>query len=141
MNDHEISKILIHIHIEFILYKTNMTRKSDESSFTSCVIQLEGAVKFSHYDVQTFTSLDELFSDSKYPNNPWLTGTLISFEAAKNVIDNYCIRMQALFVAPANGQYIFSARSDDYSKTFLSTDHTENNKQMMIDIPQYVLPE
>jgi len=47
--------------------------------------------------------------------------------------------MQALFVAPANGQYIFSARSDDYSRTFLSTDHTETNKQMIIDIPGYIL--
>ena len=100
---------------------------------------IEGAVKFSHYDIKTLTSLDELFSHSDYPDNPELTGKLISFRAAKHDKDYYCIRMQALFNAPASGQYIFSARSDDFSKTYLSTDHTEANKKEIIHVSEYIL--
>ena len=97
----------------------------------------EGDVSFSHYEV-TVSSVSQLLTHSDSPSNPAVIGKLFSFESASNVKENYCIRMQALFVPPATGSYVFGAEVDDMANVYLSTDETEANKVQIIAIAGYV---
>lgn len=42
--------------------------------------------------------------------------------------------MEALFVPPTTGAYIFGALMDDFGKVYLSRDETEANKQEIINV-------
>ena len=46
--------------------------------------------------------------------------------------------MQALFVPPTTGSYVFGAEVDDMANVYLSTDETEANKVQIIAIAGYV---
>jgi len=59
------------------------------------------------------------------------------FASAIKIRDSYGIRMQALFVAPQTGSYLFYSKSDDNSKTYLSTDDQESRKREIIRISPY----
>jgi len=102
----------------------------DQFHFTSIV----GAVTFSHYEIATST-ISGFVTHNDFPSNPFLTGTLINFDSAQHVKDYFCVRMQALFVPPTTGAYIFGAKMDDFGKVYLSRDETEANKQDIINAP------
>jgi len=93
----------------------------------------EGDVSFSHYEV-TVSTVSQLLTHSDYPSNPDITGKLFNFESASKIKDNYCIRMQALFVPPTTGSYVFGAEVDDMANVYLSTDETEAHKIQIITI-------
>ena len=93
-----------------------------------------GAVTFSHYEIAAST-ISDFEQHNDFPSNPSVTGTLINFDSARDIKDHFCVRMQALFVPPSTGDYIFEALMDDIGKVYLSRDETEANKQEIINVP------
>ena len=73
------------------------------------------------------SSLINLSSSVKYPNNPDVTAQLSSFEYGPNIGDNYGARMRGYLCAPATGNYTFYLTSDEQSELWLSTNDDPAN--------------
>ncbi|MBT5925449.1 MAG: hypothetical protein HOH33_02390, partial [Verrucomicrobia bacterium] len=82
-------------------------------------------------------SLDSLFEDKNFPDNPHMTTTASYFEwpqsgnieiAPENdVNDNYGWHLMGYIHPPETGEYIFAVASDDNSQLWLSTDSDPAN--------------
>ena len=131
----------IYIYISTVWYKfdLNIQRNCYKNTyilyFSYTFKELQGSVSFEHYDIDiaSDTTLSRLLANADFPNNPIYTGKLINFQSASNVGSNFCIRMRALFVAPFDGQYKFSIIADDVATLHLSTDTSDENKQLLTD--------
>ncbi len=87
------------------------------------------------------TSVQDLLSSSKFPNQPdqvnWLKNY---FEAPIDVGDHYGQEMHALLKAPLTGQYTFWISSDDNSRLYLSTNRSTENLQAIAEVPDWTSP-
>jgi len=92
-----------------------------------------GAVKVTYVD-SFYGTLNDLMMPSYFANGGSHTGRLDNFDTAVDINDNYAIRMQAFFIAPQTGGYVFRTRSDDHSKLFLSTDSSEEAKVQIVHV-------
>ena len=66
-------------------------------------------------------AISDLTSNPSFPASPGLETIQPTFEAPSEFNDNYGQRMQALVVAPTNGNYVFWIASDDNGALYLST--------------------
>jgi len=68
------------------------------------------------------TSVADLTSDPRYPNDPDGRGLLDLFEGPTNWANDYGSRLYGWLAAPESGEYTFWIASDDSSQLYLSTD-------------------
>lgn len=84
------------------------------------------------------TAVSDLTNHTSFPDNPTRESVDTAFfEAPTDVLDNYGLRMRALFTAPATGNYVFWICSDDQSFLYLSTDSTPANRRLICAEPQW----
>lgn len=74
------------------------------------------------------SSVSDLTSNSNYPNNPTSTSTLASFDAPRNVGQEYGQRIKGYLAPTVTGSYEFWIASDDDSELWLSTNDQPSNK-------------
>jgi hypothetical protein len=85
-------------------------------------------------------TIENLTSNSKYPNQPDFSAPRNTFEGAPNVGQNYGSRMIGFICAPATGDYTFWIAADDRAELWLSTDANPANKQLIASVPTAVNP-
>ena len=73
--------------------------------------------------------------NSKFPNSPDWQGYQDDMSTGAGVTwyDGYGMRMEALFVAPATGNYVFRISCDDLCMFNMGTGETEQSKRTIID--------
>ncbi len=76
----------------------------------------------------TGTGVAALTGHANYPNSPASTSVLTSFDALKDVGDDYGQRVKGYLKPLASGSYQFSIASDDDSELWLSTNNQPANK-------------
>lgn len=80
------------------------------------------------------SSLDNLYTNSKYPNQPDETLTISSYQGDVNALDNYGVRVRGFIVPSETGNYTFTLTSDDDGDFYLSTDESSLNKQLLAEV-------
>jgi choice-of-anchor A domain-containing protein len=73
-------------------------------------------------------SLNDLYTNSRYPNQPDESLTISSFQGDVNAYDNYGVRVRGYIVPSVTGNYTFNLTCDDDGDFFLSTDDNPVNK-------------
>ena len=81
------------------------------------------------------TSLDNLRTNTNYPDNPSASGYLSRFETPTNWADNYGTRVRGYLTVPATGSYIFWIASDDNGELWFSTDENPANSSLIASVP------
>jgi hypothetical protein len=104
----------------------------DSATSDTVRVTVAGCTGSGSISVEGFTdipgsSLINLSSSVKYPNNPDVTAQLSSFEYGPNVTDNYGGRVRGYICAPATGNYTFYLTSDEQSELWLSTNDDPAN--------------
>ena len=77
------------------------------------------------------TSVADLMSDPRHPNDPDGSELLDLFEGPTNWGNDYGSRLYGWLVAPESGEYTFWIASDDNSELWLSTDEEPANVQLI----------
>ncbi len=88
-----------------------------------------------HYRRYSGGTLDELkaqLTDGTVPDVEQLSP---SFEAPVNVADNHGTQLEAYFVPPVSGNYVFYGHADDQAEFYLSTDSSPANKRLIATEP------
>ncbi|MCB0662139.1 MAG: proprotein convertase P-domain-containing protein, partial [Saprospiraceae bacterium] len=80
------------------------------------------------------SSLDDLYTYDKYPNQPDETLTISSYQGDMNAMDNYGVRVRGYIVPTITGNYTFTLTSDDDGDFFLSTDASAVNKRLVAEV-------
>jgi hypothetical protein len=114
----------------------NTIAANSKFTFRSFVF-MQGAILHKYWDNISGGGTNDLFNDSRYPNNPTFTTVEPMFEYPPNggngVADNYDNTLETYFVPPVNGNYVFFTCSDDYSWLYLSTDDNPANKHLIAE--------
>ena len=76
-----------------------------------------------------------LTGSPNYPNAPNSTTYPTSFTGPVNTADNYGTRFRGYIIAPATGNYVFTACSDDASIAYVSPNANPANKQQVCSVP------
>ncbi len=87
-----------------------------------------GVITMRRYDQILGISLDNLFADSNFPNNPSSTKELEEFEIPPYVADNYGAWVSGYLCAPETGTYYFWISGDDHVRLNLSSSANSSNK-------------
>ncbi|MEZ4961535.1 MAG: LamG-like jellyroll fold domain-containing protein [Saprospiraceae bacterium] len=87
-----------------------------------------GAITYERWYGIGSDNLYYLITNPDFPNNYDETGTLPSFQSPANFADNYGTRAYGYLIPSQTGNYTFNVTSDDYSRFYLSTDSSEQNK-------------
>jgi uncharacterized repeat protein (TIGR03806 family) len=83
----------------------------------------------------TGSTLTSLTSLPTYPNSPSQTGTLNSFDAPRDIGDNYGSRVFGWVHPPVTGNYRFYIHSDDNSELWLSTTSSPDDRRRIAGVP------
>ncbi len=84
------------------------------------------------------SSVVDLTSDVRFPNNPTHTGYTDNFEMPDCMGDKYGAQLSSYFVAPETGLYTFFAACDDYCQVlFSSTSALKKDAKAIITVPAY----
>ena len=94
-----------------------------------------GKVKVSMFMYYDTSGFEEMMSYSGYPDSPDYSGYIDNLDTARSIADSYFIRLQAYFVAPQCGDYVFYVQSDGTGQLYLSTDDNEANKELIVESP------
>ncbi|MBK9017298.1 MAG: hypothetical protein IPM82_26385 [Saprospiraceae bacterium] len=94
-----------------------------------------GGLTYDRWGSISGTLVNDLISNSNYPNNYNETGFISSFQGPQNYSDNYGTRVYGYLVPPTTGNYVFNVTGDDNVQLYLSTDQDRLNKQMIADVP------
>jgi PQQ-dependent dehydrogenase (s-GDH family) len=97
-----------------------------QNAFPQCVGT--GSINFQRWNNISGTSISNLTSNSRYPNNPNSSGTRTSFEMPNNISDNIGIKMYGYICPPTSGAYVFWIASDDAGELWLSTTNSSSQK-------------
>ncbi len=112
----------------------NTIAANSKFTFRSFVF-MQGAILHKFWSGISGGGTNDLFNNSRYPNNPSFATVEPRFEYPPNggneAGDNYDNTLETFFVAPANGNYVFFTSSDDYSWLYLSTDDNPANKHLI----------
>jgi glucose/arabinose dehydrogenase len=87
-----------------------------------------GTINYQRWNNISGGAVSNLTSNSNYPNNPSLSGTLTSFEMPQNAGNNFGIKVYGYICPPVTGNYIFWIASDNSAELWLSTNISEANK-------------
>ncbi|MGF1637001.1 MAG: chitobiase/beta-hexosaminidase C-terminal domain-containing protein [Cyclobacteriaceae bacterium] len=74
------------------------------------------------------TAISALTGNANFPNNPTSSSYLTSFDAPRDVADNYGQRISGYLTAPTTGSYKFWIAGDDDSELWLSTNSSSASK-------------
>ncbi|MBI9018524.1 MAG: cadherin-like domain-containing protein [Phycisphaerae bacterium] len=86
------------------------------------------------------SSIVNLTSNSKFPNNPDMIAILEDFESPTNLMDNYGLRLRAWLKVPTTGDYTFWIATDDNGQLFLSSDENPENSASIAYVSNYTSP-
>ena len=81
------------------------------------------------------TTVTSLTSLATYPNSPSQSGTLSSFDAPRDIADNYGSRVFGWVHPPVTGNYRFYIHSDDNSELWLSTTSSPDDRRRIAGVP------
>ncbi|MCW1885816.1 PQQ-dependent sugar dehydrogenase [Luteolibacter flavescens] len=84
------------------------------------------------------SEVSNLTSLASFPNSPNQTGTLTSFDAPRDSMDNYGARILGWVHAPVTGNYRFYIHSDDSSDLWLSTTESPDQKRRIAGVSSWV---
>lgn len=87
-----------------------------------------GSINYQKWNNINGTSVTNLTSNSRYPNNPSVSGTLTSFELPQNSGNNYGVKVYGYICPPTTGNYVFWIAADDASELWISTTGSSANK-------------
>lgn len=77
------------------------------------------------------TTVESIREYPLFPASPTYAESLTQLEGVNNDGDNYGTWMRGYIQAPESGEFTFFVSSDDGSELWLSSDHTEGNKQLI----------
>ncbi|MBI5914709.1 MAG: hypothetical protein HY842_04985, partial [Bacteroidetes bacterium] len=93
-----------------------------------------GGLTYDRWGSISGTTVNDLVSNTDYPNNYDETGFLSSFQGPQNYNNNYGTRVYGYLVPPATGNYTFTVTSGDASKLYLSSDNSYLNKALIAEV-------
>jgi uncharacterized ubiquitin-like protein YukD len=73
------------------------------------------------------TKVDDLLSNTNYPDKPDSITFISKFETPTNIADRYATKVSGWLIAPQSGEYIFRISSDDNGSLWLSSDSIPEN--------------
>lgn len=85
-------------------------------------------------------NVSDLTSSAAYPESPSGREQLGLFEGPNRWDDNYGSRISGVLYPPTTGDYSFLISGDDFSELWLSTDTSEDNKQLIAEVPGWSAP-
>ena len=90
-----------------------------------------GSILYERWIGISGTSVDDLTSDSDYPDAPFMSEYLTSLQGVTNWSDQYGSRIRGYLYPPVTGDYTFWISGDDNCQLWLSTDGTEANAALI----------
>lgn len=96
-----------------------------------------GRVLYERWENISGTSISNLTSDPRFPDNPDVVEELESWEIESGIGDNYGTRVRGFFHPPQTGKYTFWIASDDASQLLLSTDENPENAVQVCNVSTY----
>lgn len=97
-----------------------------------------GGLRYEEWDNIGGTAVQDLVTNSNFPDNPTKSLVLPTFDGFQNYCDNFGARVSGWVLAPETGTYTFWISSDDNSELRLSTDANPANKKIIATVPGYV---
>lgn len=85
-------------------------------------------------------TLNNLLNAPAFPAQPSSTEFTNGFQLTPNTGDNYGDRLRGYIIAPATGNYVFTAVSDDESEVYLSLNADPLYKQHLCNVPGWADP-
>jgi hypothetical protein len=83
------------------------------------------------------TSVGDLTTNSRYPNDPDIREYIPSFDGPVDWADNYGTRISGWLYVPVSGDYTFWIAGDDNCSLNLSTDIDPVKKQLIASVPEW----
>lgn len=102
-------------------FDPNTIADANQASFTSWVQSRGYALRETYLNLPG-TTLEDLRTSPKFPDQPDDIGAVTAFEAPVNVGENYGVRLSALLIPPTGGTYQLFIASDDQGELWLSQD-------------------
>lgn len=94
-----------------------------------------GSIRREYWGGIIGSNVSDLVNSPNYPNNPTTVTFPTSFQVPSSVNDNFGTRMRGYIIAPATGNYVFTATSDDASAVYLSPNAEPQYKQLICSVP------
>lgn len=83
------------------------------------------------------TAVANLTSLAAFPNSPSSTNTLSSFQAPRDIDDNYGTRVFGWVHAPVTGNYTFWIHGDDNCELWLGTNRFPESRRLIASVPDW----
>jgi len=88
------------------------------------------------YDVPGYT-IQDLTSNTNFPNRPSSSEILDKFDAPFNYEDNYGSKISGYFHAPESGEYTFYMATDSSGELWLSSNENSDSLKKLVTLDSW----
>src|SRR6266542_1826007 len=117
----------------------NVIQPNSQATFRANAL-IRGLLRREIYNYISGNFLSNLTNHASFPYCADPISLVPSFEAPRNVGDQYGQRLSGLILAPVTGDYTFWIASDEQSALFLSTNDSPANKNLIASVQAGVSP-